>query len=81
MLAFDYIGALVASVLFPILLVPRLGLVRTSLTFGMLNALVGLWGTWLLRPLLPESPRGLRARALLTVGILAAGLWQADRLT
>jgi spermidine synthase len=80
-LAFDYIGALVASVLFPILLVPRLGLVRTSLTFGMLNALVGLWGTWLLRPLLPESPRGLRARALLTVGILAAGLWQADRLT
>ena len=40
-LTFDYIGALVASLLFPILLVPRLGLVRTSLVFGILNALVG----------------------------------------
>jgi hypothetical protein len=49
-LAFDYIGALLASLLFPLLLVPRLGLVRTSLAFGILNALVGLWGTWLLLP-------------------------------
>ena len=37
-LAFDYVGALVASILFPILFVPRLGLIRTSLIFGMLNA-------------------------------------------
>src|SRR6476620_3157450 len=41
-LTFDYIGALVASVMFPMILVPRLGLVRTSLVFGLLNALVGL---------------------------------------
>jgi spermidine synthase len=80
-LAFDYIGALAASVLFPIVLVPRLGLVRTSLVFGILNALVGLWGTWLLRPLLTSSMRGLRLRAVATVGLLAAGVWQADRLT
>ncbi|HEX8336413.1 MAG TPA: hypothetical protein VF621_06760, partial [Pyrinomonadaceae bacterium] len=33
-LAFDYAGALIASLLFPIFLVPRLGLVRTSLLFG-----------------------------------------------
>ncbi|HTN74408.1 MAG TPA: polyamine aminopropyltransferase, partial [Pirellulaceae bacterium] len=52
-LAFDYIGALLASVLFPILFVPRLGLVRTSLLFGIVNALVALWGTWLLKPILP----------------------------
>src|ERR1700737_1211403 len=51
-LAVDYIGALVASLLFPIFLVPKLGLVRTSLLFGMLNAGVGLWGTWLLRPII-----------------------------
>src|SRR5213592_2191543 len=44
-LAFDYIGALVASLLFPLFLVPKLGLVRTSLAFGMLNAVVGLWST------------------------------------
>ncbi len=34
-LAFDYIGALVASLLFPLVLVPKLGLVRTSLVFGI----------------------------------------------
>lgn len=81
-LAFDYIGALVASLLFPIFLVPRLGLVRTSLVFGMLNAAIGLWGTYLLRPLLnPKGLGGLRARAVLVMGILLAALTQADRLT
>ena len=51
-LALDYVGALVAALLFPIFLVPKLGLNRTSLLFGMLNAAVGLWGTWLLEPLI-----------------------------
>ncbi len=44
-LTFDYLGALVASLLFPILLVPHLGLVRTSLLFGLASAAVGLWST------------------------------------
>ena len=81
-LTFDYIGALVASVMFPMLLVPRLGLVRTSLAFGLLNALVGLWGTHLLRPLL--SSRGLaslRFRGMVVVVALIIGLIKADRLT
>ena len=38
---FDYIGALLASLIFPLLLVPHLGLIRTSLFFGILNILVG----------------------------------------
>jgi spermidine synthase len=81
-LAFDYIGALVASLLFPIFLVPRLGLVRTSLVFGMLNAAVGLWGTYLLRPLLnPAALFGLRARAGIVLGLLLVALTQAERLT
>ncbi len=81
-LAFDYIGALVASLLFPIFLVPRLGLVRTSLVFGMLNAAVGLWGTYLLRPLLnPAGLFGLRARAGIVLGLLLVALTQAERLT
>jgi len=41
-LALDYVGALVGSILFPIFLVPRLGLTRTSLVFGLLNAGVGI---------------------------------------
>lgn len=80
-LAFDYIGALVASLLFPILLVPRLGLVRTSLVFGMLNAGVGLWGTWLMRPLIKGSVSGLRARAVIVLALLLVGVIKSESLT
>ncbi|WP_375436594.1 polyamine aminopropyltransferase [uncultured Hymenobacter sp.] len=37
---FDYIGALLASLIFPLVLVPQLGLMRTSLLFGALNVVV-----------------------------------------
>lgn len=81
-LTFDYIGALLASLLFPVLLVPYLGLMRTSLVFGVLNALVGLWGTYLLRPLLTKRGlAGLRGRAFLVVGLLVVGIIKADTLT
>lgn len=80
-LAFDYIGALAASLMFPLLLVPQLGLVRTSLLFGICNALVGFWGTYLLRPLLAGSLGGLRLRAIVVIAILGTGMVQADRLT
>ncbi len=80
-LTFDYIGALVGSLLFPILLLPKMGLIRTSLLFGMMNALVGLWGTWLLKPLLSGRSWGLRLRAGLTLCLLIAGFLFADRLT
>jgi spermidine synthase len=49
--------------------------------FGMLNALVALWGTWLLAPVLPLRLMGLRLRALLTLAVLGTGLVFADRLT
>ena len=80
-LAFDYIGALVASLLFPILLVPRLGLVRTSLMFGMLNAAVGLWGTWLMRDLIKGSVTGVRSRAIVVMVLLLVGMIKANTLT
>lgn len=80
-LAFDYIGALVASLMFPIFLVPTLGLTRTSLVFGILNASVGLWGTSLLRPILPGSVSGLRTRSAIVIALLVVGLIKADRLT
>lgn len=81
-LAFDYLGALFASLMFPIFLVPRLGLVRTSLICGLLNAAVGLWGTYLLRPLLVRRGlTGLRVRAWAVIVLLFAALLQADYLT
>ncbi|HET7747335.1 MAG TPA: polyamine aminopropyltransferase [Vicinamibacteria bacterium] len=80
-LTFDYLGALAASLLFPILLVPRLGLVRTSLLFGLLSAAVGLWSTWLFRPVLGGKITDLRVKGVLAVLLLTVGFAYADRLT
>ena len=80
-LAFDYVGALVASILFPILFVPRLGLIRTSLLFGMLNAGVALWGTWMLRPLIKGRITGLRVKAVVVMLLLVIGLIKANKIT
>ncbi|AGC42581.1 spermidine synthase [Myxococcus stipitatus DSM 14675] len=79
-LSLDYLGALAASVAFPLLLVPKLGLVRTSLLFGILNAAVGLWSTWLLAPLL-GNPLRLRIKAVLLTVFLIVGFALGDRLT
>src|SRR6185437_4891624 len=58
-LTFDYLGALGASLLFPLLLVPKLGLVRSAMLFGVVNAAVALWSTYLFARRLPAA-RGLR---------------------
>ncbi len=79
-LTFDYIGALVGSLLFPLVFVPHLGLLRTSVFFGLCNAGVALWGTHLLRDLLGPQLRLLRARALVVIVILAAAFTLADRV-
>ena len=80
-LAIDYIGALLASLLFPLLLMPQLGLIRTSLLFGMLNAGIALWGTWALEPLLTRGTASLRGRAGMVLLLLAIGLIKAEYLT
>src|SRR5207237_3698548 len=48
-LTFDYVGALLASLAFPLFLMPRYGPMRTSLMIGLLTAGVALWATWVLR--------------------------------
>lgn len=81
-LAFDYVGALIASILFPLIFVPYLGLVRTSLIFGILNACVGLWSTFLLRPLLrPHHVLSLRIRAAIVIALLTIAFFQSAKLT
>lgn len=81
-LALDYVGALVASLLFPIFLVPRLGLIRTSLFFGLLNAAVGLWGTWLLDNLIKNRDLTiLRIKGFVILILLVIAFIKADSLT
>ncbi len=38
---FDYVGALIASLLFPLVLVPYLGLIKSAFLFGILNVSIG----------------------------------------
>jgi spermidine synthase len=80
-LTFDYIGALAAAVLFPLVLVPKLGLVRSSLAMGIANAGVALWGTWLLADRLGAARLGLRIRAIVVIVGLGLAVAFADRFT
>ena len=79
-LTFDYLGALAASLLFPILLVPHLGLVRTSLLFGLVSAAVGLWSVWLFKPLLGPA-LDLKLKGAFTVIVLTVAFAYSDRMT
>ncbi|HEX4454331.1 MAG TPA: polyamine aminopropyltransferase [Kofleriaceae bacterium] len=77
-LTFDYIGALAASLMFPLVLVPKLGLVRSSLAMGCANAGVALWGTWLLAPQLGKRVLGMRVRGVIVLVAMIAGVAMAD---
>ena len=79
-LTFDYLGALAASLLFPILLAPRLGVVRTSLLFGLMNALVAAGTAWLFRYQLSQL-RYIFVQCFLAIALLGGGLIYAERLT
>ena len=60
-LTFDYLGALGVSIAFPLLLAPRLGLIRTAFLFGLMNAVVAAWATWVFRDRLGRAS-GVAAR-------------------
>jgi spermidine synthase len=69
-LAYDYIGALGASLLFPLALVPRLGLVRTAILTGAVNALVALSATWVVETSRPTLLRAASGLALVVLAIM-----------
>ncbi len=48
-LSFDYLGALIASLLFPLVLLPTFGTMRTAFLVGMLNVGVAIMNTWQFR--------------------------------
>jgi spermidine synthase len=79
-LTFDYLGALVVALAFPLLFVPHLGLVRTGLFFGLLNAAVAVWALFLFRADLRRWAWHAAACAAV-VAVLALAMLGADRLT
>ena len=78
-LTFDYLGALGASLLFPLLLVPKLGLVRSALLFGLVNAGVALWSTFLFKDQIGVG-RNLLVPCVLVIALLGGGFAAARLL-
>src|SRR5688572_8722854 len=77
-LTFDYVGALAASLLFPLILMPHLGMVRTGFMFGILNAGVAL-------ALLLTLPRGTallleKVASVVVLVLLGLGFAGAERM-
>jgi spermidine synthase len=79
-LTFDYLGALAASLIFPILLVPRFGLVRSAMLFGLINVAVALWTTYLFANQLATT-RIVRSMCVLVLIGLGVGIAQAKKIT
>lgn len=78
-LTFDYLGALAVSLLFPLVLAPYLGLVRTGFLFGMLNVGVAIWTLHTFRAELANmTGRVLRAASVMCVLVLGFSL--SDRM-
>ncbi|MFP7657026.1 polyamine aminopropyltransferase [Chryseobacterium proteolyticum] len=61
--AFDYVGALLASILFPLVLIPNLGIVKTPLFFGLINISIAIFLCFYLKKEL-SSPLSLRVKSI-----------------
>ena len=77
-LSLDYLGALAASLLFPLWIVPQVGLMRSSFVFGGLNVLVAVWTCHVFREQ-HRRPR-LTAQAYAALGVLVLGAVFSDDL-
>ena len=77
-LSLDYLGALAASLVFPLWLVPQVGLMRSSFVFGGLNVAVAVWTCHVFR----EQHRRpwLTAQAWAALAALALGAVFSDDL-
>lgn len=77
-LTFDYMGALVVSLLFPLILAPKLGMARSALLFGLLNAFVAWLTARAFRAKLLNY-RSLNIRAWLVMLVLVLAFAFANR--
>ena len=76
-LAVDYLGALLASLLFPLVMVPTLGLVRSALICGIANTLIGIWTLFKLQDRVRHTfslgAFGIAVLTILTLCLAGAG--------
>ncbi|MEP1962375.1 polyamine aminopropyltransferase [Tateyamaria sp.] len=76
-LSVDYLGALIASLAFPLFIVPHFGLMSASLMFGCLNLIVAGFSIAMFRDRINLTLKLACAGAF---ALMAAGLVQSERL-
>lgn len=76
-LALDYLGALLASILFPLLLIPHLGLIRTAFCCGLVNVAVA----WVFASSFRLRVPLLRLEMAIVGALLLGGLAASERIT
>ena len=79
-MSLDYVGALIGSVAFPLMLLPNLGLVRSSFAIGLINIFVALLNVVYLRRYLPNA-KALLALVIGVLVLLVVLLFLGTRLT
>ena len=80
-LSLDYFGALIATVAFPLFLLPILGTFKSGLVFGLINMSIGLLMLWCFeRRVGRHATVGFRAVSILIVGAIAGTLIAAETL-
>jgi len=78
-LSLDYIGALIGSVSFPLLLLPSLGLFRSAFAIGLLNISVAAIALTMFKASHPKVTAYWKY-AVLVIGILLIGLLASGRI-
>jgi spermidine synthase len=76
---FDYIGALLASIIFPLVLIPFLGILKTSFLFGIFNVAVAWFICYLFASEIADYKR-LKIWAVLSIIVLLSGFILSERL-
>ncbi|GAA5103862.1 polyamine aminopropyltransferase [Wohlfahrtiimonas larvae] len=77
-LTFDYMGALAVSLLFPLVLAPKLGMARSALLFGILNTLVAIFTCHVFRAQLAKYKMLMIKGNIVLIALLTAFFFAND---
>jgi spermidine synthase len=76
---YDYIGALLASILFPLFFIPYLGLIETSVVFGIINILIAFLMIFTFKKSISNS-FFLKLKAVISLALLVLCLLFSNKI-
>ncbi len=74
-MSFDYLGALIGSVVFPLILLPTLGLMHTSFIIGLINSLVALTTLLIFKKYISKFKLLLNISLLTTIALIIGNIY------